>query len=46
MRADRPSGKVFDRNETREDGIGCGGAVRGDQGRADCGGREVGEGWD
>ena len=46
MRTDRPSGKVFARNETREDGIGCGRLVWGDQGRAGGGSREVGEGWD
>ena len=43
MRTDRPSGKVFARNETREDGLGCGGDLRGDQGHADGGSGAAGE---
>lgn len=38
--------EIFDRNQTLTDGIGCGGDLRGDQGLAGGGRREVGEGWD
>lgn len=44
MRNDRPSVEVFARNQTREDGIGCGRLVRGDQGRAGGGSWADGEG--